>query len=187
MPQTKKIIEDLGERIKLARIRRKLSTKLICERAGISRATLCQVEKGSASPSIGTYINVLMALGGMDKEFDKILDNDIVGNNLNEIELLKKRIRTWCMIMIKIFMYDNGGFSLSPCFDVNPTAYGKKLSLNIDKYDSTISFDLLLSTSRYFCLDDTSANIIIDDIIGTIDTNFEKECKKIDISMKYLV
>lgn len=37
MPQTRKILEQMGEQIRLARLRRKLSLELVAERAGISR------------------------------------------------------------------------------------------------------------------------------------------------------
>ena len=40
LPSTEKILAEMGEQIKLARLRRQLSTELVSERAGISRATL---------------------------------------------------------------------------------------------------------------------------------------------------
>ena len=46
LPSTELILRRLGENIKLARLRRKLSTSAISERADISRSTLWQVEKG---------------------------------------------------------------------------------------------------------------------------------------------
>ena len=49
MPDTQKILENMGEQIKMARLRRNLSTELVAERAGISRATLWAVEKGITS------------------------------------------------------------------------------------------------------------------------------------------
>ena len=52
MPDTQKILEKMGEQIKLARLRRNLATELVAERAGISRATLWAVEKGS--PTVAT-------------------------------------------------------------------------------------------------------------------------------------
>ena len=67
MPQTEKILAQMGEQIKLARLRRKLSTELVAERASISRATLWAIEKGSPSVAIGMYAAVLHALNGMDK------------------------------------------------------------------------------------------------------------------------
>ena len=46
MPQTREILAQMGEQIRLARLRRKLSLELVAERAGISRATLISIEKG---------------------------------------------------------------------------------------------------------------------------------------------
>ena len=62
MPQTRKILEQMGEQIRLARLRRKLSLELVAERAGISRATLISIEKGAPTVSIGSYAAVLPAL-----------------------------------------------------------------------------------------------------------------------------
>lgn len=45
MPQTREILAQMGEQIRLARLRRKLSLELVAERAGISRATLISIEK----------------------------------------------------------------------------------------------------------------------------------------------
>ena len=55
MPQTREILEQMGEQIRLARLRRKLSLELVAERAGISRATLISIEKGAPTVSIGSY------------------------------------------------------------------------------------------------------------------------------------
>ena len=55
MPATLNILQQMGEQIKLARLRRQLSAELIAERAGISRATLWNIEKGSPSVSMGAY------------------------------------------------------------------------------------------------------------------------------------
>lgn len=58
----------MGEQIKLTRLRRKLSSVLVSQRAGISRATLWSVEKGSPSVAIGIYAAVLHALNNMDSD-----------------------------------------------------------------------------------------------------------------------
>ena len=39
MPKTREILVQMGEQIKMARLRRRLSSALVAERAGISRAT----------------------------------------------------------------------------------------------------------------------------------------------------
>jgi transcriptional regulator with XRE-family HTH domain len=55
-------MKQVGENIKLARKRKKLTTIEVSERAGIDRKTLYQIEKGAPSVSIGAYFNVLRSL-----------------------------------------------------------------------------------------------------------------------------
>ena len=88
MPETQRVLETMGEQIKMARLRRNLATELVAERAGISRATLWSVEKGSPTVSIGTYAAVLHALGGMDKDFENVAKDDELGKKLQDLNLL---------------------------------------------------------------------------------------------------
>lgn len=62
LPQTQKILTQMGEQIKLARLRRNLSVEIVAERVAISRAILWNVEKGNPSVAIGIYAAVLHAL-----------------------------------------------------------------------------------------------------------------------------
>lgn len=87
MPETQRILETMGEQIKMARLRRNLATELVAERAGISRATLWAVEKGTATVSIGTYAAVLHALGGMDRDFEMIARDDEFGRKLQDLNI----------------------------------------------------------------------------------------------------
>ncbi len=94
MPDTQKILENMGEQIKLARLRRNLSTELVAERAGISRATLWSVEKGTPTVSMGTYAAVLHALGGMDKDLELVAQDDEYGRRIQDMNLITpKRAR----------------------------------------------------------------------------------------------
>ena len=90
-PKTAKILEQMGEQIKLARLRRRLSAELVAERAGISRATLWNVEKGSPSVAIGIYAAVLHALGNMDSDFLLVAKDDEFGRTLQDLELPVRR------------------------------------------------------------------------------------------------
>lgn len=87
MPDTQKVLETMGEQIKLARLRRNLSAELVAERAGISRATLWAVEKGTPTVAMGTYAAVLHALGGMDKDLEMIARDDEFGRKLQDLKL----------------------------------------------------------------------------------------------------
>ena len=91
LPETMEILETMGEQIKLARLRRRLSAGLVAERAGISRATLCSVEKGAPSVSMGTYAAVLHALNRMEKDLLYIAKDDELGRKLQDLELVTKK------------------------------------------------------------------------------------------------
>lgn len=86
LPRLTKILEELGENIKLARLRRKLTAEQVAERAGISRSTLWQVEKGLPSVSLGTYAQVLFVLG-LEKDLQLIAKDDILGRKLQDADL----------------------------------------------------------------------------------------------------
>jgi len=89
MPSSGRILKELGENIKLARLRRKLSAEQVSERAGISRATLWQIEKGSSSVAMGFYCQVLFVLG-LEKDLLKVAADDLFGRKLQDAELITK-------------------------------------------------------------------------------------------------
>lgn len=89
LPKAQKVFNDLGENIKLARLRRKLTTTQISERAGISRATLWQIEKGIPTVAMGAYFQVLFVLG-LEKDFLKLGADDQLGRKLQDAGLLTK-------------------------------------------------------------------------------------------------
>lgn len=91
MTETQKRLSQMGEQIKLARLRRNLSVELVSERAGISRTTLWAVEKGSASVAIGAYAAVLHALNDMDKDLLCIARDDELGRKLQDLNLTAKK------------------------------------------------------------------------------------------------
>ncbi len=88
LPKFKQLIEEMGENIKLARKRRKLTAIQVAERAGIARSTLYLVEKGDASVSMGAYFNVLRVLG-LQNDFLKLAADDEFGRKLQDLDLLK--------------------------------------------------------------------------------------------------
>ena len=93
LPRTRALLETMGEQIKLARLRRRITAGLVAERAGISRATLCAVEKGSPSVAIGIYAAVLHALNNMDRDLLLIAKDDELGRKLQDLELpVRKRV-----------------------------------------------------------------------------------------------
>jgi len=91
LPKVEKILAELGENIKLARLRRQLTTEQVCERAGIGRTTLWLIEKGGPNVAIGAYAQVLFILG-MEKDILNLASNDELGRRLQDANLeVKKR------------------------------------------------------------------------------------------------
>jgi len=90
LPRLTKMLEVLGEDIKLARLRRKLSTKQVAERAGIARSTLWQIEKGLPNVSMGYYAQVLFVLG-LEKNLSIMAADDVLGRKLQDADILIKK------------------------------------------------------------------------------------------------
>ena len=83
-------MEELGENIKLARLRRKFTSEQVAERSGIARSTLWQIEKGTPSVSIGTYLQVLFVLG-LENDFRQLGKDDELGRKLQDAGLIIKK------------------------------------------------------------------------------------------------
>ena len=93
MPKTLDILKTMGEQIKMARLRRNLPVKIVSERAGISRNTLWQIEKGNPSVAIGYYAAVLHALNNLDGDLLLVAKDDVLGKKLQDLEIsAKKRV-----------------------------------------------------------------------------------------------
>ena len=91
LPQQQKRLREMGEQIKLARLRRQLPIELVAERAGISRQSVSSVENGSPSVAMGIYANVLLALG-LQGDLLLIAKDDVLGRTLQDQNLkIRKR------------------------------------------------------------------------------------------------
>ena len=86
LPRIQRILEELGENIRLARLRRKLSTTQIAERAGMGRTTLVKIEQGHPGVGIGQYLNVLKVLG-LEQDFLLVAKDDLMGRKLQDANL----------------------------------------------------------------------------------------------------
>lgn len=86
LPKTKRILSEMGENIKLARLRRKFSSQQVSERANISRPTLSAIEKGKPTVSIGSYLLVLQVMG-LEKDFLFLAKDDELGRKLQDANI----------------------------------------------------------------------------------------------------
>src|SRR5271169_1312491 len=89
----KRALAKLGADIRSARLRRRISTTTMSERAFVTRPTLRKVERGDPGVSLGIYATVLFILGLISR-VEKLADvaSDEVGLQLEE-ERLPQRIR----------------------------------------------------------------------------------------------
>jgi hypothetical protein len=87
-------LRKLGQDIRDARLRRRIPTAIMSQRALVTRTTLHKVEKGDPTVSMGTYTTVLFVLG-MTERLAELADArfDRLGLVLEE-ERLPKRIRS---------------------------------------------------------------------------------------------
>jgi len=88
-----KALRKLGQDISDARRRRRITTELMAERAGLARSTIGKIEKGDPTTSMGGYASVLFVLG-MDKRLCELVDSthDLIGRRLED-EKLPIRVR----------------------------------------------------------------------------------------------
>jgi len=84
------ILATFGENIKLARLRRKLSIRSMAERAGIATSTLGNMENGSPSVSLGSYLQVLSVLR-LEDDLLLIADKDPLGRQIQDAGLIVKK------------------------------------------------------------------------------------------------
>lgn len=92
-PQEHRLLLALGERLRFARLRRKLSNAVVAQRAGISRATVYKVEAGDPGATLGSYIRVLAVLG-LEKDLQALAADDKVGRKLQDLALESPMRRT---------------------------------------------------------------------------------------------
>jgi transcriptional regulator with XRE-family HTH domain len=88
----KKLLAALGERLRLARLRRKLAIDIACQRAGISRMTLFRAENGSPAIALGTLVRILSVLG-LESDLELIARDDKLGRLLQDQALAPRRRR----------------------------------------------------------------------------------------------
>jgi transcriptional regulator with XRE-family HTH domain len=78
-----------GQRLRAARLRRRMTTLLFAKRMGVSRDTLNRLEKGDATIALGTYMRALRVLG-LDKDFDILARDDELDRKLQDLNLSRR-------------------------------------------------------------------------------------------------
>lgn len=91
-PKLMALLSRLGENIRLARQRRRLTTTMLAERAGMTRMTLRGIEKGEPTVSLGAYANVLFSLG-LEADLARVANDDELGRRLQDAGLTGRQKR----------------------------------------------------------------------------------------------
>lgn len=82
------VLAALGERLRLARRRRKKTAQQVAVEAGITRVTLRRVEAGEPGVLMGTYLRVLATLG-LAQDLILVARDDMLGRRLQDEELTR--------------------------------------------------------------------------------------------------
>lgn len=83
IPATERLLTALGERLRLARLRRRLPAKQVAERAGMAPKTLRAIERGSPAATLGAYAAVLQVLQ-LENGLALVAAEDPLGRNLQD-------------------------------------------------------------------------------------------------------
>jgi len=86
LPATDELLRQFGDRLRLARLRRRLTAKQVAQRAGMAPMTLRSLERGGAGVTMGAYLAVMQVLG-IEKDLDLLGKADPVGRELQDAQL----------------------------------------------------------------------------------------------------
>lgn len=92
LPKTQRLLNDLGNRLKLARLRRGLQAKQVAERAGMAPLTLRSIERGSSTVTLGAYVAVMQVLGLLG-DLNALAKEDEIGRHLQDAKLIQTKPR----------------------------------------------------------------------------------------------
>jgi transcriptional regulator with XRE-family HTH domain len=77
-------LEELGARIRAARLRRRMTQATLAARADVSLPTIRKLEKGDPTTSVATMVRALHVLG-LEKDLDLLAADDVLGRKLQDI------------------------------------------------------------------------------------------------------
>lgn len=86
LPITADRLRQFGDRLRLARLRRRLTAKQVAERAGMTAVTLRNLERGGSGVTIGAFLAVMQVLG-MEQDVDLLAKDDPKGRDLQDAAL----------------------------------------------------------------------------------------------------
>jgi transcriptional regulator with XRE-family HTH domain len=86
LPSTDALLRQFGDRLRLARQRRRLAAKQVAERAGMSPMTLRSLERGGSGVTMGAYLAVMQVLG-IESDLGLLGNADPQGRELQDARM----------------------------------------------------------------------------------------------------
>ena len=86
LPSAEELLHQFGDRLRLARQRRRLAAKQVAERAGMSPMTLRSLERGGSGVTMGAYLAVMQVLG-IENDLGLLGKADPQGRELQDARL----------------------------------------------------------------------------------------------------
>ena len=91
-PRERDHTSALGDRLRLARLRRRISVVDMASRVGVSRTTLISLERGEPGVSLAVLVRDLSVLGLID-DLDFVARDDAIGKRLQDARMVPSRRR----------------------------------------------------------------------------------------------
>jgi transcriptional regulator with XRE-family HTH domain len=91
-PRYARLAQGLGDRLRTARLRRRLTVTEMAERMGVTRPTLNRLERGDLSVGLSVLVRALGVLG-LDEDLAKLAADDELGRRLADSSTTTKRRR----------------------------------------------------------------------------------------------
>jgi transcriptional regulator with XRE-family HTH domain len=86
LPATAELLSGFGDRLRMARLRRRLTARQVAERAGMAPMTLRSLERGGSGVTIGAYLAVMQVLG-LERDLGLLAAADPLGRTLQDARL----------------------------------------------------------------------------------------------------
>lgn len=86
LPKQRRMLQTMGNQIRLARLRRNYTMQEMAERTQLSRSTITKIEAGDEGVAMGSYFRVLIALA-LDQDILLLAKDDVLGRKLQDAKL----------------------------------------------------------------------------------------------------
>ena len=141
LPSTEVLLSQFGDRLRLARQRRRLAAKQLAQRAGMSPMTLRSLERGGSGVTMGAYLAVMQVLG-MEDDLGLLCKADPQGRELQDARLppaskkVARAVPTTRMSVSKLNRSEPVGNAVAQRHQVMGSSPQEQLRADLDKLEA---------------------------------------------------